>query len=206
MVMVTIISAVATVVSAVAACFSWRAASASNKISKRSQIPILRGRYDGDKSVILIKNYGNSPAVNVRLQRTTIHYTDIGRLYGVNIDADSVTSIMPGEEQELAVSFKAVGRNQKTKSDSRLSDDFLTSAYVFGVAKDKFAGIIFCDVQDTPYLAQLRGRKTKAGYILDFYDTKQYTTIKWIWDEIETNFFRSTLACKWRELLARRER
>lgn len=187
------ISAVAAVISAAAAFFSWRAATAANKISRRTGMPVLRGEYRTRDNKLMITNYGSGPALNLQLQKNTIHYTDMKVMYEYVIRGSTYPSIMPGETRQIQLSIK--------DSKNKNTDDSTIWLMANASRRGKLV-FIYYDLFNNAYTVSFRCYSLGGGYTLDFSSVHKYTLLSRAWDWLSTCFFRLGVMKSLRERMA----
>jgi|JI10StandDraft_1071094.scaffolds.fasta_scaffold852881_1 hypothetical protein len=191
------LSALGSMIASFAAVASWRTAKSVEKATEKQDMPILTGYYSPKDEKIYLINRGRGPALNISLQKNTLHYADDESMYEFKLGDDSIKNLFPGEEKPFSINMGLI----KAKKGKNLSDAFAAFEYYFALGKQKYISILYSDIHQNRFVHKLKAVRSKEGsFELDILGTAPFhRVITPMVDNIDTLWFRSGLSKSFRE-------
>ena len=171
--------------SSLASVLAVLAVRTTNKVARAQTLPVLAMAYNYQTNKLVVSNNGGGPALNLKLQATNLHYTDIKKITSLSLNAYGRTSVKPGESVEIGIT-------QKTRKKGEEFKPLLPAGYsLMNVSKKlKRAGIIFNDITGKTYLAKMRFYEMpNYKYNLETAQINSYGLLQKLKDEIQVQVF-----------------
>jgi hypothetical protein len=146
----SVAAAIAAIASAFVAILAWR----TSKQNLHSQMaPILRVAYSAGDEKLKLTNKGSGPALNVRLQKTRVHYVNMRRIIKYSFSSKQSRSIYNGDSRD----FEIIANKLVEKDDLALVLKGLNlHRFIETIGKHRKVGIIYSDIHGDKFLLHFR--------------------------------------------------
>jgi hypothetical protein len=195
-----IASAIAALLSSIITILAWRVARKNLHADVR---PVLKLNYNFGDKTLKLENTGSGPALNIRLQKTQLHFVDVRRIIRYRIPTSQGHTLYHADRGE----FEIIADKPAKDDDLALQlKDLGLFRYIDNIGKNKEIAIIYDDIYGLSFLMKIKMIELEdRKYVADVLSIKPYGLLHALWDAAHHIFFRSTkIIREWKYILSQK--